>query len=312
MSAAEVVVVGQVARDLVVRASRLPGPDGSAPARREWEGLGGKGANQAVACRRLGASAALVGVVGDDDAGARALRTAGRDGVDVSGVVVRPAAATALLLDVVEEDGTRRLLEDAPDEVLVRPEDVRASAGALAAARWVLLQLQTPADAAYAALEALGPAAPGAPCLLADGAPGDDGLREALLRRADVLRADAHEAELLVGRELPDVGAVEEAARELVAAGPRVVALGAGPEGNVVAWERGCLRIPLLDVDVVDKTGGGDSYVAALAVALLRGDPVEDAAWRASAAASLAVSVAGGRPRYDAAAVTDLVRDRRR
>src|SRR3954447_25404664 len=110
----DVVVVGQVGRDLVLRVDGLPDAGGAAPARERRELLGGKGANQAVALAQLGIPVALVGVVGDDRAGDEARAQAATEGVDVSGVVRRPGAATALLLDLVEEGGRRRLVEPCP------------------------------------------------------------------------------------------------------------------------------------------------------------------------------------------------------
>ena len=71
-----VVVVGQVGRDLVLTVAELPAEGGSADVLGRQELLGGKGANQAVACRQLGAEVALVGVVGTDSAGAEVLAQA--------------------------------------------------------------------------------------------------------------------------------------------------------------------------------------------------------------------------------------------
>lgn len=78
----EAVVVGQIARDLVLVVDEVPGPGGSADVRRRREMLGGKGANQAVALAQLGVSAGLVGVVGDDEVGARLLGRTERDRID--------------------------------------------------------------------------------------------------------------------------------------------------------------------------------------------------------------------------------------
>jgi ribokinase len=115
----DVVVVGQVGRDLVLRVRALPEAGGSAAAAERRELLGGKGANQAVALTQLGVPVALVGVVGDDPAGRQVLAQAADDGLDVSAVVPRPGAATALLLDLVEGGGRRRLVESVPEEVLL-------------------------------------------------------------------------------------------------------------------------------------------------------------------------------------------------
>jgi len=128
---APVAVVGQIGRDLVLAVDELPGPGGSTPVRRRREVLGGKSANQAVALVQLGRPAALVGVLGDDRAGDAVLARAAADGVDAGAVVRRAGAASALLVDVVEPHGVRRLLEDVAPEVLLSADDVVAAGSVL-------------------------------------------------------------------------------------------------------------------------------------------------------------------------------------
>jgi ribokinase len=323
---ADVVVVGQIGRDLVLRVDRLPEAGGSASAVERRELLGGKGANQAVALAQLGVPVALVGVVGDDPAAGHVLAQAVRDGVDVSAVVRRAGAETALLLDLVEEGGRRRLVESVADGVLLTPADVAGAAAQLGACQVLSLQLQQPGTAVRAALER----APAGAVVVADGAPDDDSTRAAVLARAQVLRADAAEAGMLVGRELGGLDDVGDAAVELLTAGPRLVALDAGAEGNLVAWRAGPslleaagaleagprwadgeLVVPLLGGEPVDPTGAGDVFVAALTAALLGGAAPRDAAWTAAAAASLTVRHPGGRPALAVDEVAAVVRSNR-
>ncbi|MBY3555277.1 carbohydrate kinase [Modestobacter lapidis] len=300
-----VVVVGQVGRDLVLQVDRLPDAGGSAPVRGRREVLGGKGANQAVALVQLGRPAALLGVVGADAAGDQVLAEAVADGLDVSGVARRPGVATALLLDLVETGGVRRLLEDVPDAALLTAADVAAAAPLLDRAPAVLLQLQQPGDAVRAALAH----APGGALLVADGAAAEPGTRAAVLAAVDVLRADASEARAWVDGDLAGLDDVRAAARELCGRGPRVVSLAAGEDGDLTVWAGpdGGLEeqlVPLLGAEPVDPTGAGDTIVAALTAALLRGAGPRTAAWEAGAAAALTVARAGGRPRLDPVGVT--------
>jgi ribokinase len=315
----DVVVVGQVGRDLVLRVAGLPGPGGSAAAAERHEVLGGKGANQAVALAQLGVPVALVGVVGADRAGEDALAQAVADGIDVAGVRRRGGTATALLLDLVEDGGTRRLVESVPDGVLLTADDVAAAGALVASCALLSVQLQTPGSAVRAALDRV----PRTALVVTDGAPDDDATRTAVLARADAVRADAAEAALLLGRGLPDLAAVRAAAAELLAAGPRLVSLAAGEDGDLVAWRAGpppaddtaddprwadgAVLVPHLAEAPVDPTGAGDASVAALAAALLGGAAPEDAAWRAAGAAALTVARAGGRPALSPSALAGVV-----
>ncbi|MEG9250031.1 PfkB family carbohydrate kinase [Arthrobacter sp. Soc17.1.1.1] len=292
-----VVVVGQVARDLVLTIHGMPDEGGSVAVHHRRELLGGKGANQAVACRQLGADVQLVGVVGDDRAGQDVVNQAAEDGIGVTCVVRRPGVATALLVDIVEPNGVRRLLEDVAAGVLLTAEDVRASRELLQSADAVLVQLQQPGPAVSEALE--GGAAGGA-LMVADGAPADEDVRRLVLCHAAVVRADEKEVEALAGWKPRNVTETVDAARSLLSEGPRVVALAAPGEGNVVAWPLGHVVLPHLDEAPLDPTGAGDAFVAALTIGLLRGESPESAAWWAAAAAAQVVGTAGGRPDLNA------------
>ncbi|NUT50143.1 MAG: carbohydrate kinase, partial [Saccharothrix sp.] len=89
--------------------------------------------------------------------------------------------------------------------------------------------------------------------------------------------------------------AAVRAGRELLGRGPSVVALEVPGEANVLVWGDDSAVIPLTDEDVVDTTGGGDAFVAALTVALVRGEDPEEAGRLATAAAGRAVDHPGGR-----------------
>src|SRR5436305_6772308 len=100
-----IVVVGSLNMDLVIRAPHLPAPGETIFGSDFITAPGGKGANQAVAAARLGATVAMVGRSGDDDFG-RALRaTLNADGVDTAHVGVDAHAATGVALIAVEDGG---------------------------------------------------------------------------------------------------------------------------------------------------------------------------------------------------------------
>jgi ribokinase len=281
-----VVVLGQAARDLVLTIDCLPPAGGSTTVQQRTEILGGKGANQAVALAQLGLPSVLVAVLGDDAAGEAAVQQALRDGIDVSSVARR--GRTALLVDVVERDGSRRLLEDVPDDALLRDDDVTAAAGLISAARTLSLQLQQPAAVLQRVVELARPDA----LVVLDGAPDDPAAGGALLQRADVLRLDAQEAELVGEGPVTTF----DQARQLLDSGPRIVAVGLPGGGDLLVWRDGQVELPPGADPVVDPTGGGDSFVAGLVVALHSGAQPAQAGRAAAHAAASTVSRAGGRP----------------
>lgn len=280
----EIVVVGQIARDLVLVVDEVPGAGGTAAVRERREMLGGKGANIAVGLAQLGAPVQLVGVVGDDAVGERLIARAAADGIGTGAVVRRPGCATGLIVNIVA-DGWR-YLEDLPDGVLLRETDMTPDLFAQAGA--VVVQLQQPPEVALKAAQA----AQGRVVL--DGSP--ERLRDELLACADVVRADHQEAELLSGRKITGADDAVRAAREVMEQGPDLVAFAVDEVGNVFVWDEGELVVPLGDVEVVDTTGGGDAFVAALTFALTRGDSPQGAARLAVKASGATVTHPGGRP----------------
>jgi ribokinase len=213
-----VVFVGQIARDVVLRVDALPEPGTSGDVVLHRENLGGKGANQAVACAQLGGRPSLVGVVGDDAIGAGLLRQAKADGVDTEAVICRSGASSATIVEILESDGRWRYLEDIPDDMRLGPDDVKRAAAALETAGAAVLQLQQPVDAVVTAARI---ARGGNTMVVLDGAPPAQA-RDRALELCDVLRADRHEASLLAGEEIRDAASALRAAREIRRLGPRV------------------------------------------------------------------------------------------
>jgi ribokinase len=285
-----VLVVGQVARDLVLGIRELPEAGGSAEVRERREMLGGKGANQAVGLRQLGVAVRMLGVAGDDDTGAIVLEQARADGINVEHVVRR--GVTALLVDIVDAQGIRRLFEDVPEAALLTEADVQTAEPAFDGVDTVILQLQQPTDALLAAA---GFARDRGSRIVLDGAVEGEA-REQLLELADVVRVDAAEARIMTGIELLGRADAQRAAQLLHAAGPPVVAVAVPDEGNLVVWGEGQIFVPFVDEHVVDPTGGGDAFVAGFVTALRAGEQPEAAAHLASAAAGSTVGRLGGRP----------------
>ncbi|SCG51066.1 ribokinase [Micromonospora echinaurantiaca] len=293
MAGLDVLVVGQVARDLVLLVDEVPPAGSTAPVRRRRELLGGKGANQAVALAQLGARVGLLGVVGDDEVGERLLARARADGVDVGPVVRRSGTPTGLIVDLVDRAARWRYLEDLPEPTLLAPEDVAGAADALRGARAVLVQLQQPPAAALAAART---ARSAGRLVVLDGAPEDRAAADELLALADVLRADAREVGLLTGDEPTDADGGLAAGRKLLRRGPSLLAVEVAGAGNAFVWPDGEVFVPLSETPTVDDTGAGDAFVAALTLGLLRDEPRDRVARYAVAAAGATVGHPGGRP----------------
>jgi ribokinase len=265
-----VAVVGSMNIDLVAYAPRSPGPGETVIGDRFQSGFGGKGANQAVMARLLGADVAFVGALGDDAYASMTLDNFARLGID-AGRVVRVAGSSGVAPIWVEADGTNRIIVVPGANDLVRADHAAAAIGAMSVLDVVVGQLEIPQAATAAAFAAA--RARGAITVL-NPAPAAV-LSPALLAMTDWLVPNEIEFATLAETtgEPSDVAMAELAARTrcrlvvtLGAAGAALV----GPDGTVVRLAAGRVR-------VVDTTGAGDAFVGAFAVGLALGLPERDA-----------------------------------
>ncbi len=294
-----IVVFGSINIDLVIAAERLP-MAGETVIGDSYRLLpGGKGANQALAAARDGASVSFVGAVGRDSFAETALASLRSEGVDLSllGVVDLPTGCAAITVSdsgenlITVASGANRwasagMVPDrvlGPDTIVLMQMEVAATEVALLAAR--------AKERGSRVLLNLAPAV---------------GLDEATLRRIDVLIANEGEAASLT----PAPGAMATALGS-------VIVVTRGPRGATAYLSDGSvIAVPALPVEFVDTTGAGDAFVGVLAASLSAGRDLSSALRRASAAAGLACRTPGaqpGMPRSDAidAAVARLPRSAR-
>ncbi len=297
-----VVVVGSVNADLVVRVSRLPGPGETVAGGELVEGLGGKGANEAVAARRAGgAEVRLVGAVGDDARGDEALATLRAAGVDTAGLAVLDGAPTGLAAIVVDARAENQIAVASGANARVDAARVEASPAWNGRVDAVLSCLELGDDAVLAAARRARDL--GVPFVL-DPAPARP-LPDALLALAPLLKPNAGEARELSGEAEPRRAAAALSRRT---GAPALVTL--GPEGALLARGDDVVALPALPVDAVDATGAGDAAAGVLAAALAAGLDVEPAARRALVAASLATRAPGAQGGLPTAAEVDAALSR--
>jgi ribokinase len=276
-----ITVVGSANIDHVVRCERLPRP-GETLTDADFERIpGGKGANQALAAARLGATVRFVGRIGRDEFPLRSLQ---EEGVDVgrvgrddgeSGVAVILVPRSGDNVIVVAPGANRRLtpdevtaaISDAPPDAVICQQEIppEAVAAAFAAAR------QTDAECLCClnAAPARGPVAPGLN---------------------------------------PDLLIVNRYEREVAGTFDGLVALTLGAEGAVLLeGGREVARARPPQIEPVDGTAAGDAFCAALVISVLEGRDRVEALARACAAGALAASRLGAQPSLPTAAEVEAV-----
>jgi ribokinase len=277
--------------DLVVHTRRLPVPGATVLGGRFHTVRGGKGANQAVACARLGAETWLVGRVGGDVFGAQLRQGLEADGVRCDYLRCDVTEPSGVALIVVDETGDNMIVVAPGANMKVTAEEAAVAVRALAP-QAVLCQLEVPLPAVVAAFEAA--RAQGALTVLDAGPP--QPLPAALLAQTDVLSPNETEARAILGMQADARLQPEEAAQRLLELGPGRVVLKLGAAGALVAGPEGIHHVPAFPAQVVDTTGAGDAFTAALAVSLAEGSDAVTATRTAAAAGALAVTVFGAAP----------------
>jgi ribokinase len=287
-----IVVLGSINLDIVLRPPRLPAPGETVLAPGYALYPGGKGANQALAARRAGARVALLGCVGDDDFAAQALASLRAAGVDTSGVrtVDLPTGAAAVMVD---DAGENQIVVASGANRRVAATQASPTPGG-----WLLLQMEIPHEANWAAARAARAAGMRVALNLAPAAP----VPKEALADLDVLICNEHEAGALA-QQFGQPAAT--AARWLADrfALDCIVTLGRAGARAALADGR-ALAATALPVEAIDTVGAGDAFVGAYVAGLDAGLPTEACLRHAIAAGSLACTAEGAQPSLpDAAAI---------
>jgi len=265
-----ITVVGSVNLDFVASGASLPKAGETVTGARLARHPGGKGANQALAARRLGADVRLVAAVGNDDMAEEALKLLRAAGVDLSATQYINGETTGVALIAVSQEGENQIIVCPGANEALDPGDVEG-----ASIEHMMGVLEVPAATLLAAAERatgfvalnLAPAMPVPPALLA---------------RADLLIVNETEA-AFYGDTLHAPG--------------RYVAISLGAAGAEL-WKDGrkIASATPPPVKVVDTTGAGDTFSAALTVSLIKGKSPEEALTYAVAAGSLTCTKPGAQP----------------
>ena len=292
MKIPRIVVVGSVNADMVVKSRRLPAPGETVIGGQFVMAPGGKGANQAVAARRLGAEVTLVAKVGQDPLGDEAIDNYRREGIHTDLIARDREAATGVALILVDAAGENLISVASGANATLTPADVDRAAERIRAADAVLVQLEIPLETVcYTARLA---AAAGVSVIL-DPAPAAH-LPDGLLADATYLTPNEHEAECLTGIAVGDEATARQAANKLLAAGARHVIITLGAKGAWLATAHGQRLVASRPVSAVDTTAAGDAFNGGLAWALGCGLAIEAAVAQACAVGALSATRLGAQP----------------
>ena len=281
-----VMVVGSTMIDLVAYTSRIPKKGETLVGDSFQMGFGGKGANQAVMARLLGAEVVMVNCLGNDAYGDMTLENFSGFGIDTTNVF-RATGASGVAQIWVEPDGSNRIIIIPGANHRLTAQQAARSVRDTPAASVVVGQLEVPQEttaAAFAAAREIGA------ITVLNPAPADF-LSDDLLASSDWLIPNEVEFEMLTGSPADSDGALVDFARQT--ATRLVVTIGDEGAAIVSGAGHGVVRIPPPPVDPLDTTGAGDAFVGAFVVGIALGLPEQDAVRLGNACAADSVTRPG-------------------
>jgi ribokinase len=286
-----VCVFGSINIDITAYLDRLPRPGETLHGHDYKLGLGGKGANQAVAARKLGSDVAFIGRIGADDFGKAAERELAAYGVDLSLIRRDPEGATGIAIIKVGEGGENIISIVAGSNFAIDASDVARGRAALETAKVLLLQLEVPLAASLAAAAIVRKAGG---IVILDPAPAPkDGLTPEILKAIDIITPNETEAGLILGWQPKSLEDGLKAAKELRARGVATAVVKLGSRGLAVASAEAETILPAFKVHAIDTVAAGDSFNGGLGHALESGMPLLEALRYAAACGALSTTRKG-------------------
>lgn len=287
-----IIVFGSINLDLVTKTPRLPMAGETLQGSEFFTAAGGKGANQAVAAARLGATTHLVGRLGDDQFGCQLLSGLRAEGVETAGILVDEAATSGVAVITVDDAGENNIIIVAGANGRVCQQDVERLSPLLPGAAALLLQFEIGMPAVLAAAQAAHRA--GIRVIL-DPAPAQD-IPPELYSLVDIITPNEVEAAQLVGLAVDGQEEAYQAAFELRRRGVKVAIVKLGDRGVVCATSTESFFVPAFPVEAVDTVAAGDAFNGGLAVALAEGYSLRKAVIWGAAAGALTATKAGAQP----------------
>lgn len=284
----KILVLGSSNTDMTVKTPVMPVPGETVLGGDFTMSPGGKGANQAVAARRLGGDVSFICKLGRDVFGENALKHYREEGVGTNGVL-RSDLPSGVALITVDNEAENCIVVASGANLDITPSDIAASSDAIRSCDILLMQLEIPVPAVLQAARI----AHGAGATVVLNPAPYAALPEEIFSCIDLFIPNETELSAFSGMPVSDVPSAVRAAEVLFAKGVGKMIVTMGGKGSLLLDGGAPRTVSAFRVDAVDTTGAGDTYCGALCVALAEGRTLDEAARFASAASALSVTRMG-------------------
>ena len=255
-----------------------------------YNGVGGKGTNQAIAARRLGAQVGLLACIGDDALSQMAFECYKREGISNRYIHKIPEMNTGVGMVGVLPSGENWIIGHLGANMAMRPDHVDQAEDAIARSNVVMTQFEVPLEDDGPGHGAWAKAWVPLPCsiLLRESK-----LRKRMLRYVDILTPNESEIRIMLGLPPDDPTPTTELALRLLQLGVKRIVVTRGCQGALIVTHKGIQSVPGVRVKAVCVTGAGDCFNATLAVGLEKGMSLEEAVRNACFAGAYSTQVFG-------------------
>lgn len=270
----KIVVLGSLNMDFVIRVREMPQVGETILGESVRLVPGGKGANQAYAIGKLGGAVTMLGAVGEDVYGEQLCQNLRSVGVDTKGVAKLEKVPTGQAFVSVYDSGDNSIIVIPGANGELNREMIDREMHCIDECDYIVMQMEIPLEVIRYVKDT---AIRKGKKVVLDPAPAVAGLEDAFWKGISILKPNETELELLTGMKRDTMEEIKEAARSLVAKGVETVVVTLGEKGCLLVDGEKEEYFPLHKVDVKDTTAAGDSFLAALVVALCEGKDYEEA-----------------------------------
>ena len=285
----KIIVIGSSNIDMMVKTSHLPAPGVTILGGEFFMNQGGKGANQAVAVKRLGGNLIFVAKLGNDILGQQSVDYFKKEGIDTKYITLDENSASGVALISVDDHAENSIVVASGANMLLNEQDVDKVVEEMCEGDILLMQLEIPIQTVeYAARKAF---EKGVKVVL-NPAPARN-LPKELLRYLFMITPNRIEAEMLTGIKIVNDADAERVAKGISAMGVQNIIVTLGSKGCLVREGDTSYCVDAFKVEPVDTTAAGDTFNGALCVGLAEGMNLRQSAVMASKASSVAVTRMG-------------------
>ena len=253
-------ILGSINLDSTYHVDKIPLPGETIHVNKKTFAAGGKGANQAVAAKRSGATVSFIGAVGNDAAGKYMLNELEKEKINLSNVQIKDTAQTGTATVLLDENGQNSILVYAGANGLIDSSQINKAEDTIANSDYIIAQFETPISAIISAFTI---AKKHGVTTILNPAPATT-IDNKLLKVTNIIVPNETESAAITGINVTDEESMQRTARYFREKGVKVNIITLGSRGVYYSSPTENRFISAYKVNAVDTTGAGDTFIGAM------------------------------------------------